>query len=68
MADLGDFPFSADADVKFEKPTRVIRGKKSKFIKDSALPLFDKFFPDNDVVDLDTGHWGEYIRHTMSVR
>jgi len=67
MTELGDFPFPLYDDVKFEKPTLVIRGMKSKYVKDSAFPLFDKFFPDHEVVDLNTGHWGVCGSHQKPI-
>lgn len=57
MDALGDFPFEADSEVMFDKPTLVIRGSKSKYIKDSALEVFNHFFPHNRLVELNTGHW-----------
>jgi hypothetical protein len=63
MDELGDFPFSAandDAGITFEHPTLVIRGRKSNYIKDSNMPMFSKFFPNHELVELDTGHWGEF--------
>jgi pimeloyl-ACP methyl ester carboxylesterase len=57
MGEMGDFPFEKDEPVKFDQPTLVIRGAKSKYIKDSQLPLFNHFFPNNQVVSLNTGHW-----------
>jgi hypothetical protein len=62
MDELGDFPFAVangEAGVTFERPTLVIRGRKSSYIKDSSLPIFSKFFTDHVLVELDTGHWGE---------
>ncbi|CAG8671287.1 646_t:CDS:2, partial [Acaulospora colombiana] len=60
MENLGDFPFSSssgDEEVVFDRPTLVIRGKKSNYIKDSNLPAFSKFFPNHRLAELDTGHW-----------
>lgn len=57
MENLGDFPFKKVDSAKFDKPTLVVRGRKSHFIKDSKLPLFDHFFPNNKLVTLETAHW-----------
>lgn len=57
IGELGDFPYTPDDDVKFTKPTLIIRGKNSNYVKDSALPIIGKFFPHYEMVTLNTGHW-----------
>ncbi|PVF91802.1 alpha/beta-hydrolase [Serendipita vermifera] len=60
MEELGDFPFSptnSEKGVVFGRPTLVIRGKKSNYIKDSNLPAFNEFFSTHQLAELDTGHW-----------
>ncbi|KAG8831272.1 hypothetical protein FRC17_003390 [Serendipita sp. 399] len=57
MDHMGDFPFTSDDNVLFRKPTLVIRGAKSKYIKDSAIPMFSRFFPNHELATLNTGHW-----------
>jgi len=58
IEELGDFPFTPEDDVKFDKQTLVIQGRKSNYVKDSVIPFFHRFFPNNRIVNLDTGHWG----------
>ncbi|KAG8801299.1 hypothetical protein FRC16_000781 [Serendipita sp. 398] len=57
MENLGDFPFAMEDNRKFANPTLVIRGAKSNYIKDGAIPVFSYFFPNHELVTLNTGHW-----------
>jgi esterase len=41
----------------FEKKTLFIRGLKSDYIVDGDREAIRKFFPDNNLVSLNTGHW-----------
>ena len=43
--------------MKFEKPTLFIRGKRSNYVDDSDLIEIKKKFPKAILVTLDTGHW-----------
>jgi hypothetical protein len=45
--------------VPFKGKTLIMRGEKSPYIRDKALPVFDTFFPNNVVVHLPTGHWSK---------
>ncbi len=57
LDNLGDFPFKNAEEVRFEKPALFIRGVKSKYVPDEALPVIGKFFPMFQLVDIDAGHW-----------
>lgn len=57
MDNLGDFPFKNPDDVRFNKPALFVRGTKSKYVPDEAIPIIGKFFPRFRMVDIDSGHW-----------
>lgn len=44
-------------EVKFEKPTLFIRGKRSDYVVDADMDTITKFFPKATLITLDTGHW-----------
>jgi len=54
---LGDFPFKDPEAVRFEKRALFVRGTKSRYIPDEALPIIGKFFPRFELEDIDAGHW-----------
>ncbi|RDW70235.1 alpha hydrolase-6 [Coleophoma crateriformis] len=54
---MGDFPFKDPEQVRFEKPALFVRGTKSQYIPDEALPIIGKFFPRFELADIDAGHW-----------
>jgi pimeloyl-ACP methyl ester carboxylesterase len=54
---LGDFPFTDPDKVRFEKRALFVRGTRSKYVPDEALPIIGRFFPRFEVVDIDAGHW-----------
>ncbi|CAK7270005.1 hypothetical protein SEPCBS57363_003886 [Sporothrix epigloea] len=54
---LGDFPYKDPDVVRFEKPTLIVRGTKSHYVPDEALPIIGQFFPKFEVVDIEAGHW-----------
>ncbi|KAF4617049.1 hypothetical protein G7Y89_g15101 [Cudoniella acicularis] len=57
LDNLGDFPFKNPGEVRFEKPALFVRGTKSKYIPDEALPIIGQFFPRFELADIDAGHW-----------
>jgi len=57
LGNLGDFPFKDPEAVRFEKRALFIRGTKSKYIPDEALPIIGRFFPRFELEDIDSGHW-----------
>ncbi|KAF2404557.1 alpha/beta-hydrolase [Trichodelitschia bisporula] len=54
---MGDFPFKDPDQVRYEKPTLMIRGMKSPYVADEMLPIVGRFFPRFELVDIDAGHW-----------
>lgn len=54
---MADFPFKDPDQTRFEKPALFIRGTKSHYVADEALPLIGRFFPRFLVSDVDSGHW-----------
>ena len=57
LDNLGDFPYKDPGEVRFEKPALFVRGTKSKYVPDEALPIIGKFFPRFELADIDSGHW-----------
>ncbi|KAI1096839.1 alpha/beta-hydrolase [Rostrohypoxylon terebratum] len=57
LGHLGDFPFKDPSAVRFEKPALFVRGLRSTYIPDEALPLIGQFFPLFRLIDIDAGHW-----------
>ena len=57
MNGMGDFPFRDPDETRFQGPTLVVRGTKSHYVADEALPLVGRFFPQFELVSLDCGHW-----------
>jgi len=57
LDNLGDFPYKNPGEVRFEKPALFVRGTKSKYVPDEALPIIGQFFPRFELADIDSGHW-----------
>ncbi|KAI5804029.1 Alpha/Beta hydrolase protein [Peziza echinospora] len=58
LDEMAGFPYHPDK-IRFEKPALFIRGTKSKYVPDEAIPLIGRFFPYFRLKDIDAGHWGE---------
>lgn len=54
---MGSFPFKDPDDARYEGPTLFIRGTRSRYINDDALPVIGSFFPRFELRDIDCGHW-----------
>lgn len=54
---MADFPFRNPDEVRFEKPTLFVRGTKSHYVSDDALPVIGRFFPTFELRDIEAGHW-----------
>ena len=54
---MADFPFRDPDETRFEGPTLVVRGTRSHYVADEALPLIGRFFPKFELLSLDAGHW-----------
>jgi pimeloyl-ACP methyl ester carboxylesterase len=57
LDNLGDFPFKDPEEIRFEKRALFVRGTRSKYVPDEALPIIGKFFPRFELADIDSGHW-----------
>lgn len=57
LENLGDFLFKDPGEVKFEGPALFIRGTRSHYVSDDILPLIKGFFPNFQLLDIDSGHW-----------
>lgn len=54
---MSDFPWREPGKVKYDGPTLVVRGTKSRYVSDDTLPAIKKFFPNSEVADIEAGHW-----------
>ncbi|TLD25627.1 hypothetical protein PspLS_05784 [Pyricularia sp. CBS 133598] len=54
---MGDFPYKNPDEVRFDGRALFVRGTKSKYVADEALPLVGRFFPRFELADIDAGHW-----------
>jgi pimeloyl-ACP methyl ester carboxylesterase len=54
---MADFPFRDPDEARYEGPTLFVRGTKSHYVADEALPLIGRFFPSFELLDIESGHW-----------
>lgn len=54
---MGDFPFTNPDEQRYEGPTLVVRGTKSRYVADEMLPIIGRFFPNFELRDINAGHW-----------
>ena len=54
---MGDFPFRDPEQARFEGPMLIVRGTRSPYVADEALPVVGRFFPRFEVADVEAGHW-----------
>jgi pimeloyl-ACP methyl ester carboxylesterase len=54
---MGDFPFRNPEESQYKGPTLIVRGTKSPYVSDEALPVIGRFFPRFELADIDSGHW-----------
>lgn len=54
---MADFPWSEPGSVKYDGPTMMVRGTKSKYVGDDTIPAIREFFPNSEVADVEAGHW-----------
>lgn len=57
LGNVGDFSDFDGTEKRFVKPTLLIRGTKSAFVPDEALPRMGELFPRFICRDIDSGHW-----------
>lgn len=57
LDNMADFPFKDPEEARFEGPCLVVRGSESRYVADETLPVFGRFFPRFEVVDVPGGHW-----------
>ncbi len=57
LDNMADFPYKDPEQDRFEGPTLFVRGTKSHYVADEALPLIGQFFPRFEVADIEAGHW-----------
>ncbi|KAK9453072.1 Alpha/Beta hydrolase protein [Dipodascopsis uninucleata] len=53
---IAEFPFNAAKD-RYEGPSLFVRGTKSAYVPDEAIPTIGLFFPKFVLKDVDSGHW-----------
>ncbi|KAF1346754.1 Alpha/Beta hydrolase protein [Delphinella strobiligena] len=57
LDNMADFPFKDPDEARWNGPTLFVRGTKSHYVADEALPIIGRFFPRFEVKDIDCGHW-----------
>ena len=57
LDDMSDFPFKNPDELRFEKPTLMVRGTKSHYVPDETLPIIGRFFPRFELAEIEAGHW-----------
>lgn len=57
LDNLGDFPFKDPEHARFLRPILFVRGTKSHYVPDEAIPIIGKFFPKFEMANIDAGHW-----------
>lgn len=55
--DILAVPPAVQAGKTFAGPCLVIRGTQSDYVPDSSLEAFNQHFPNNEVCNIDGGHW-----------
>ncbi|KAK9243866.1 Alpha/Beta hydrolase protein [Lipomyces tetrasporus] len=53
---IAEFPFNSQND-RFIGPALFIRGSRSHYVPDEAIPTIGRFFPNFVLKDIDAGHW-----------
>lgn len=57
LNNMADFPFTNPDEKRYEGPTLFVRGTKSHYTPDDALPITGRFFPRFRLEDVEAGHW-----------
>lgn len=57
LDEMGNFPYTNPDEIRYEKPTLMVRGTKSPYVADETLPIIGRFFPRFELADIDAGHW-----------
>ena len=57
LDDMADFPYREPGAVKYDGPTLIVRGTKSRYVEDDHIPAIKKFFPNSEIADVEAGHW-----------
>ncbi|PYI29541.1 alpha/beta-hydrolase [Aspergillus indologenus CBS 114.80] len=56
LVDMADFPY-AEGDKRYDGPTLFVRGTRSRYVTDDAVPAIKAFFPRAQIADVEAGHW-----------
>jgi pimeloyl-ACP methyl ester carboxylesterase len=57
LDNMADFPYKDPDVTRYVKPTLFVRGTKSHYVPDEALPVIGRFFPRFQIKDIEAGHW-----------
>jgi len=57
LGNVVDFDKYTTGDLRFTKPTLLLRGTRSNFVPDECLPLMGQLFPRFELRECDSGHW-----------
>ena len=54
---MGDFPMRNPDETRFCGPSLFVRGTRSPYVADEALPVIGRYFPRFEARDVEAGHW-----------
>ncbi|TKA68451.1 hypothetical protein B0A55_07724 [Friedmanniomyces simplex] len=57
LDNMADFPFKDPEEARYNGPTLMVRGTKSRYVADEMLPTIGRFFPRFQLADIEAGHW-----------
>lgn len=57
LPNMADFPHRESGPLSYDGPSLFVRGTRSKYVKDDAIPTIKKFFPKAEIADVEAGHW-----------
>ncbi|RAL13243.1 alpha/beta fold family hydrolase [Aspergillus homomorphus CBS 101889] len=57
LGNMADFPYREPGSVRYDGPTLFVRGTKSRYVTDDAIPAIKAFFPRAQIADVEAGHW-----------
>ncbi|RAH43619.1 alpha/beta-hydrolase [Aspergillus brunneoviolaceus CBS 621.78] len=57
LVDMADFPYAEPGAKQYEGPTLFVRGTRSRYVTDDAIPAIKAFFPQARIADVEAGHW-----------
>ncbi|KAF7586567.1 hypothetical protein BBP40_008666 [Aspergillus hancockii] len=57
LGEMANFPYAESGSVTYDGPTLFVRGTRSRYVSEDAIPAIKKFFPNAQIADVEAGHW-----------